>query len=90
MQVKPIMLYACEAWSDSIKNEDNITNILRKNQLEKFHVSVLNRVLGTHKKTSNISVLLETGRHPITMYTHEQAIKYFLRLPLTNPQSHLL
>ena len=88
-QVKPIMLYACEAWSDSIKNEDNITNILRKNPLEKFHVSVLKRLLGTHRKTSNISVLLETGRHPITMYTHEQAIKYFLRLPLTNPQSLL-
>ena len=88
-QVKPIMLYACEAWADSLKHGDNITNMLQKNNLENFHIGCLKRLLGVHKKTTNISMLLETGRHPVTLYAHEQAIKYFLRLPSTATQSLL-
>ena len=88
-QVKPIMLYACEAWADSLKYEENITDMLRKSKLENFQISVLKRLLGVHKNTTNISMLLETGRHPITLYAQEQAIKYFLRLPSTEKQSLL-
>ena len=88
-QVKPIMLYACEAWADSLKYQDNITDMLRKSKIEHFQISVLKRLLGVHKNTSNISMLLETGRHPITLYAHDQAIKYFLRLPSTEKHSLL-
>ena len=88
-QVKPILLYACEAWADSIKHDEKITYILQKNKLETFHLSVLKRLLGVHKRTPNIAVLLETGRHPITLYAHIQSVKYFLRLPSTEKQSLL-
>ena len=88
-QVKPIMLYACESWAESLKNDENIINILQKNNLEKFHTSVLKRLLGVHKKTTNIALLLETGRHPITLSAHVQAIKYFFRLCSTKKQTLL-
>ena len=88
-QVKPIMLYACETWTESLKYEKNIINMLQKNNLEKFHLSVLKRLLGVNKKTTNISLLLETGRHPVTLSAHIQAIKYFLRFPSTKVQSLL-
>ena len=85
-QVKPIMLYACETWVESLN--ENI-NTIQKNNLEKFHISVLKRLLGVHKKSTNIAILLETGRHPITLSAQVQAIKYFLRFPSTKNQSLL-
>ena len=88
-QVKPIMLYACEAWMDSLKHEKNINDMLCKNNLENFHICVLKRLLGVHKKTTNISILLETGTHPITLSAHIQSIKYFFRLPTTAKNSLL-
>lgn len=79
--VRPIMLYACETWTESLKYEDNIIKMLHKNNLEKFHINVLKRLLGVHKKTTNTALLLETGRHPITLSAQLQAIKYIcLRL----------
>ena len=88
-QVKPIMLYACEAWTDSLKHHNNITDLLCKNNVENFHIRILKHLLGVHKKTSNISMLVETGRHPITLYAQEQSIKYFLRFPSTEEHSLL-
>ena len=34
-------------------------------------------------------MLVETGRHPITLYAQEQSIKYFLRFPSTEEHSLL-
>ena len=44
-------------------------------------MSVLKQLLGVHKKTPNIAVLLETGRHPLSLTAKLQAAKYFLRFP---------
>ena len=88
-QVKPIMLYACETWADSLTDDENITKTIQKCQLEKFHMSVLKRLLGVHRRTTNIALLLETGRQPITLSAHLQSIKYFFRFPSTNKQSLL-
>ena len=35
-QVKPIMLYACESWSESLKYDENIMNMLQKKQCRKI------------------------------------------------------
>ena len=79
-QVKPIILYACEAWSESIKgNIDDIT-LFTKNKLEKFQIKCFKGLLGVSRTTSNISLLLELGRYPITSNMHYQTIKYFGRL----------
>ena len=64
-------------------------NKLQKDNFEIFHISVLKQLLGVHKKTTNITLLLETGRHPITLSAHVQAIKYFFRLPKTKKDSLL-
>ena len=69
------MLYACEVWADSLKENKTITENIQNNPIEKFQISVLKQLLGVHKKTSNIAVLLETGRHPVTLTAKIQAIK---------------
>ena len=79
-QVKPIMLYACETWADSLKENKDLPDNIQNNPIEKFQQSVLKQLLGVHKKTSNIAVLLETGRHPITVTAKIQAFKFFSRL----------
>ena len=83
-KVKPILLYACEAWADTFKIDSNITNLLLKNKLEKFQITVLKQLLGVSQKTTNISVLLELGRYPISINIQYQAIKYFLRFSNIN------
>ena len=79
-QIKPILLYACEAWADSIKGSIDDVSILTKNKLETFQTSIYKQLLGVSRKTTNIAVLLELGRYPISTYMHYQAIKYFSRL----------
>ena len=87
-QVKPILLYACEAWADSIKNESDISKLINKNPIEQFQIRVLKQLLGVHKKTTNLAILVELGRHPLSLSIEYQAIKYFLRF--ANPTSILL
>ena len=82
-QIKPILLYACEAWADSIKHL-NTENLLRKNKLETFQISVFKQILGVSRKTTNMSILLELGRYPININIQYQAIKYYLRFPTLN------
>ena len=74
------LLYACEAWVDSIKENIDGVSILTKIKLETFQTSIYKQLLGVSRKTTNIAVLLELGRYPISTYMHYQAIKYFSRL----------
>ena len=87
-QIKPILLYACEAWADSIKEESDISKLITKNPIERFHINVLKQLLGVHKKTTNLAILVELGRHPLLLSIKYQAIKYFLRF--ASPISILL
>ena len=82
-QIKPIILYACEAWADSIKHLKT-EKLLRKNKLETFQVSIFKQILGVSRKTTNISILLELGRYPLNINIQYQAIKYYLRFPTVN------
>ena len=82
--VKPILLYACEAWADSLKIDNNIKNLLLRNKLEKFQITVMKQLLAVSRKTTNLSILLELGRYPITINMQYQAIKYFTRFPYLN------
>ena len=72
-KVKPILLYACEAWADSLKNK-----------LEISQMSVLKHLLAVSRKTSNISILLELGRYALIINIQQQAIKYLPRFPHIN------
>ena len=42
-QIKPIILYACEAWADSIKENIDDVTLVTKNKLEIFQISILNK-----------------------------------------------
>ena len=79
-QIKPILLYACEAWAETIKGNIDDVTLLTKNKLEKFQTKIFKGLLGVSRNTSNISILLELGRFPITSYMHYQTVKYFARL----------
>ena len=76
--VKPVLMYGCEIWGTSIKNR-NITEIGCE-VWERFHLRVCKNILGVHKKTTNIAVLSEMGRYPLSYDIHKQMIKYLLRL----------
>ena len=69
-----------------MKTDDNITNLFQRNKLEKFQIRIYKQLLAVSRKTTNISVLLELGRYPITIYMKHQAIKYFLRLAQLNKE----
>ena len=85
-QIKPIILYACEAWADSIKGNIDDVTILTKNKLEIFQISIFKQILGVSRKTINLAILLDLGRYPISTYMHYQAIKYFSRLSSINSE----
>ena len=89
-QIKPILLYACEAWADSMKaNIDDVT-LLTRNKLEIFQICIFKQILGVSRKTTNLAILLELGRYSISTYMHYQAIKYFSRLSSINSEAYNL
>ena len=77
--VKPILLYACEAWGDSTyyNVKDALPNF--KDPFEKLQLRVCKQILGVHRKTMNIPVLAELGRFPLKLSIDVQMIKYFIR-----------
>ena len=83
-QIKPILLYASDSWADSQKLNPHVEILLVKNKIEKFQISIFKQLLGVSRKTTNLAVLLELGRYPITLNMQYQAIKYFLRLSNLN------
>ena len=83
-QIKPILLYASDSWADSQKLNPHIEILLVKNKIEKFQISIFKQLSGVSRKTTNLAVLLELGRYPITLNMQYQAIKYFLRLSNLN------
>ena len=77
--VKPILLYACEAWGDSTYYNLNDASPIFKGSFEKLQLKVCKQILGAHRKTMNIPVLAELGRFPLKLSIDTQMIKYFKR-----------
>ena len=57
--VKPVILYAYECWSNSMKKE-----IFAK-KIEQFHMTMCKQILGVKRFTNSIKVLSELGRAPL-------------------------
>ena len=68
--VKPIILYACECWVDSLK-KDCFTN-----KIEKFYVSIYKQVLGVKKNVGSMKILAELGKAPLKINIEIQMFKY--------------
>ena len=72
MMIKPILLY----------NSDfsGCLNLPKNNPIENLHISICKQLIGVHKSTTNIGILLEVGRLPLTLYARKLAIKNWERI----------
>ena len=52
----------------------------KNNPIENLHISICKQLIGVHKSTTNIGVLLEVGRVPLTLYARKLAIKNWERI----------
>jgi hypothetical protein len=77
--VKPILLYACEAWGEETNFNMKDASPVFKDSFEKLQLKVCKQILGVHRKTMNIPVLAELGRFPLKLSIDTQMIKYFIR-----------
>ena len=83
--VEPILMYNCEvslayipkSWTYS-KFENNMWDV--GGDVNKVTLSFLRQLLGVHKKTSNLALLGETGKYPLSVKIFQQIVKYWFRL----------
>ena len=73
--IKPITLYACESWGDSLKKG------FFNDEIEKFHLSMCRQVLGVKRNTNSMKVLAELGRVPFKVEVETAMFKYLERYP---------
>ena len=81
--VKPVILYACECWGDSIKKE------IFTNKIEQFHMSMCKQILGVKKFTNSTKVLSELGRPPLKIDIETKMFKYFQRFAFIETNRYL-
>lgn len=90
--VVPIMLYGCEVWGVYIFNKIPCYEVFKQklfsimNDLERLHLRFLKRILGVHKKSTNVSIYSELGRVPLIVQISTLVAKYWMRInnPLYN------
>ena len=83
--VEPILMYNCEvslAYIPKSWTYDKFMNNLWDvgGDVNKVTVSFLRQLLGVHKKTSNLAILGETGKYPLSVKIFQQIVKYCFRL----------
>ena len=87
--VRPIALYACEAWLPFLLPPDRRRWYSHSPlELEKLQTMFLRFVLGIRDSTSIAAIYWETGRLPLTDYAFQQTCRYLARLqtlPLDTP-----
>ena len=81
--VKPVILYACECWGDSMKKETFA------NKIERFRMSMCKQILGVKKFTNNIKVLSELGRTLLKIDIETKMFKFFQRFPFIETKRYL-
>ena len=72
--VKPILMYMSDFWG--------CLKMPKNNPIDLIHSKFLKQLLGVQTQTSNIGVLLETGRIPISLYAKRNCIKNWGRIAL--------
>ena len=74
--VKPIMLYCSDFWGPLCIHKKDPSELLpNSNLVDLVHMKFLKQLLGVQTQTSNLGVLLETGRVPLLTYTIKNSIK---------------
>ena len=72
--VKPILLYASDFWG-CLKLPEN-------NPIENLHMMMCKQILGVQKQTTNVGVLLEIGRIPLSIWAAKFSVKNWERIRL--------
>ena len=80
--VKPILMYSSDFWG-CLKLPVN-------NPIENLHLRFCKNILGVHKSTTNIGVLLEIGRVPLKLSAQKAAIKNWERIRSKKANSILM
>ena len=80
--IKPILTYASDFWG-CLKFPQN-------NPIETFQMKVLKQILGVHKQTTNLGVLLEVGRTTLDLECIKLGIKNWERIRKNNANSLLI
>ena len=65
--LKPILLYNSDFWG--------WMKLPKNNPIENLHMLICKQLLGVHRSTANIGVLLELGRIPLDIYAVKLAVK---------------
>lgn len=83
--VKPIILYCSDFWGPLCINKKAPSEMLpSRNLIDLVHMKFLKQLLGVQNQTSNIGVLLETGRVPLLIYAIKNSIKNWSRIDQSN------
>ena len=96
--IKPIILYCSEFWGVLRTLKKDPSELLRRDSIvELVQMKFLKQLLGVQTQTSNIGVLLETGRVPLMAYALKNAVKNWNRIanlkkcnPLTSNSYHYI
>ena len=95
--IKPIQTYGSDIWGAYCINIDKIlgknpgkTQLYFKQDLEKLHTSWCKYTLQVHDKSTNIAVLAELGRYPLTIDVITGMIKYWARMKNNKNKDNLL
>ena len=91
--IEPILMYNCEiALAYLPKTWDYTKFILgiwdHGKEINVVVMNFLRQLLGVHRKTSNIGIMSETGKHPIMIKVYTLIYKYWLRI--NNTENKLL
>ena len=86
--VEPILLYNCEIALACIPKEWTIDKFKEKmwegKEVDKVLKGFLRQILGINKKTTNMDILAETGKFPLSVNIYIQMMKYWVRLLTTD------
>ena len=80
--IKPILLYNSDFWG--------CLKIPKNNPIENVHMRFCKELLGVQKQTTNIGILLELGRVPLTLFAKKNCIKNWGRINTGNANKVLL
>ena len=70
--IKPILLYASDFWG--------CLKLPQNNSIEICHLKVLKQILGVHKQTTSLGVLLELGRTTLDIDCIKLGVKNWERI----------
>ena len=83
--VEPILTYNCEVSQAYFPKTWNYDKFIKNmwdtgSEINQVLLSFLRQIIGVRKKTCNIAILSETGKHPIALKIFNAVAKYWLRL----------